>query len=91
MVVVDAGSNFKGLFEQMCGILSITFWPLSRGNHHRLSVERFHRYLNKTQTIQGNNIGTHSNFKRNILISAYGWNSAPIDGTDIVRSIPAVG
>ena len=91
VIVVDAGSNFRHIFEQMCDILDITFWPLARGNHHGLSVERYHRYLNKTQTIQGASIGTHENFKRNVLISAYGWNSAPIDGTNIVRSIPAVG
>ena len=91
VVAVDAGSNFKHIFERMCDILDITYWPLARGNHHGLSVERYHRYLNKTQTIQGANVGTHDNFKRNVLVSAYGWNSAPIDGTNIVRSIPAVG
>ena len=91
VIVVDAASNFKGIFEQMCSILSITFWPLSRGNHHGLSVERYHRFLNKTQTIQVANVGTHSNFKRTVLLSAYSWNSSPIDGTDIIRSIPAVG
>ena len=91
VIVVDAASNFKGIFEQMCSILSITFWPLSRGNHHGLSVERYHRFLNKTQTIQGASVGTHSNFKRTVLLSAYSWNSSPIDGTDIIRSIPADG
>ena len=91
VIVVDAGSNFRGMFEQLCDILNITLWPLSRGNHHGLSVERYHRFLNKIQTIQGAEINTHSNFKRTVLLSAYSWNSAPIDGTDIIRSIPAVG
>ena len=91
VIVVDAASNFRGIFEQMCSILSITFWPLARGNHHGLSVERYHRFLNKTQTIQGASIGTHINFRRTVLLSAYSWNSSPIDGTDIIRSIPAVG
>ena len=91
VIVVDAANNFRGIFEQMCKILHITLWPLSRGNHHGLSVERYHRFLNKTQTIQGAEIGTHENFKRTVLLSAYSWNSAPIDGTDIIRSIPAVG
>ena len=48
VVVVDDGSSFKGTFENMCTILDITYWPLSRGNHKGNSVEKFHRFLNKT-------------------------------------------
>ena len=25
------------------------------------------------------------------IVAGYAWNSAPIDGTDIIRSIPAIG
>ena len=48
VVVVDADSKFLDLFKAMCVALDIVFWPLSRGNHKGLSVERYHRFLNKT-------------------------------------------
>ena len=91
VVVVDDGSNFKAEFAKMCEILGIKLWPLARGNHKGNSVERYHRFLNKTQTIAGNSVGTHNVFHRNVSLSAYAWNSAPIDNTDIVRSLPAIG
>ena len=91
IVVVDDGSSFKGAFKTMCEQLKITFWALSRGNHKGLSVERYHRYLNKTQAIVGNDRGTHKTFIQNAKTSQYAWNSAPIDNTDIVRSLVAVG
>jgi hypothetical protein len=91
VIVVDEGSNFKGVFQEMCSILKITCWPLARGNHKGLSVERYHRFLNKTQAIAGNDRGTHETFVQNSKTSQYAWNSAPIDGTDITRSMVAVG
>ena len=40
VVVVDDESNFKNVFLEM--------WCLSRGNHTGNSVERYHRFINKT-------------------------------------------
>ena len=91
VVVVDADSKFLGVFKTMCSILKIKFWPLARGNHKGNSVERYHRFLNKTQAIVGQDRGTHDTFKQNIKTSQYAWNSAPIDDTDIPRCLPAVG
>jgi hypothetical protein len=54
-------------------------------------VERYHRFLNKTQTIAGQDRGTHQVFTKNAKTSQYAWNSALIDGTDIIRSMAAVG
>ena len=59
VVVVDSDSKFMDVFEEMCSKLNIVFWSLSRGNHKGLSVERYHRFLNKTQTIAGTERGTH--------------------------------
>ena len=53
VVVVDADSKFLHLFQAICIALNIMFWPLSLGNHNGLSVERYHKFLNKTQTIVG--------------------------------------
>jgi len=44
IVVVDADSKFKVLFADMCSALRITFWPLARGNHKSLGIERYHRF-----------------------------------------------
>ena len=60
MVVIDDGSTFKSVFILMCTALKINFWYLSRGNHRSNSVERYHRFLNKTQAIAGTDRGTHS-------------------------------
>ena len=91
VVVVDADSKFRGVFEELCNILKLVFWPLARGNHKGLSVERFHRFFNKTQTICGNDRCTHESFTTNIKTSQYAWNSAPIDNTDVIRSVAALG
>ena len=90
VVVVDIESTFLKDFEMMCSVLDLHFWPLARGNHKGNGVEKYHRFLNKTATIQGNNHGTHDGVERTVKTSQFAWNSAPIDNTDIPRSIPAV-
>jgi len=67
------------------------YWPIARGNHKGLSVERYHRFLNKSQTIAGQARGTHLTILQNAKLSQYAWNSAPIDNTDVTRSMAAVG
>ena len=91
ILVVDADSRFLGAFEAMCKILRITFWPLARGNHKGLGVEKFHRFLNKTQAIAGQDRDNHEVFLQNTKTSQYAWNSAPIDDTDVMRSVAALG
>ena len=91
VVVIDDGSPFKGVFKEFCDILGMKYWCLARGNHKGLSVERLHRFLNKVMTIDGNDRGTHAGFIRTAKTAQYAWNSAPIDGTDVVRSVAAVG
>ena len=91
VVVIDDGSPFKKEFKEMCTILRIKYWVLARGNHKGLGVERFHRFVNKVETIDGNDRGSHDGFIRTAKTAQYAWNSAPIDGTDVVRSLAAVG
>ena len=83
VVVVDADSKFLKEFEQMCKALGMIFWTLARGNHIGNSVEKYHCFLNKTQTIVGQDRSTHETFIQNAKSSQYAWNSAPIDDTDI--------
>ena len=87
VVVVDADSKFRSIFEEMCTALKIHFWPLARGNHKRLIFKRYHFYLNKIQTIAGQYCGTHLSILQNAKTSQYSWNSAPIDNTYLPRSL----
>ena len=47
VIVVDADSKFLGVFQAMCTALDIELWPLARGNHKGLLVEKYHRFLNQ--------------------------------------------
>ena len=75
----------------MCIILKLILWPLSRGNHKGDSTERYHKLLNKIQTISGQDRGTHEVFHQNVKTSQYAWNSAPIDDTDTPQCVAAIG
>ena len=44
VIVVDADSKLLGIFMAICNALDIQFWPLSRGNHKGLGVEKYHRF-----------------------------------------------
>jgi hypothetical protein len=92
MVVVDDGSTFKGLFVEMCKILKLRCHVLARNNHQALCVERFHVFLNKTLRIATND---QDSIKVVYIpasaLTACAWNSAPIEGIDIVCSVSAVG
>jgi hypothetical protein len=92
MVVVDDGSTFKGLFVEMCKILKLRCHVVARNNHQALCVERFHVFLNKTLRIATNDRDSIKGiYIPASALAAFAWNSAPIDGTDIVHSVPAVG
>jgi hypothetical protein len=91
LVVVDAASSFLSVFESMCSILGIKFHAAARGNHKAVSVERFFRFLNKLLTIHSNDRATNQVFIETSECAAYAWNSSAIDGTDIIRSVAAVG
>ena len=54
-------------------------------------MERFFRYLNKAVAIAANDRNTNQVFIETSHCAAYAWNSSCIDGTDIVRSVVAVG
>jgi hypothetical protein len=93
LVVVDDGSTFKGLFKTVWAALSIDFHVAARSNHKAVRVEHFHRFLNKAVAIAANDCSTNSVFVEAAHTAAYNyaWNSSPIDDTDIICSVPAVG
>ena len=55
----------------MCLKLDLIFWPLARVNHKGNSVEKCHRFLNKTQTIVGEERDARDSFVENPKTSQY--------------------
>jgi hypothetical protein len=91
LIVVDASSTFCGIFAGACQLLGIRLHRASCGNHKAVSVERFFRYLNKAVTIASSDRGKPLVWVEGAMIATYAWNCSPIDGTNVVRSIPAMG
>ena len=91
LIVVNDGSNFKGLFEEVCTKLSIKFHVAARGNHQAVGVEHSHHFLNKAMGIATQDRGTVDIWVEAAHTVAYAWNSSPIEGTNIIRSVVAVG
>ena len=91
LIVLDDGTPFKGAFVAMCQSLNLNYEVLAKRNHKGLSVEHFHRFLNKSVTIAAEDRGTIDIFVPAGIAAGYTWNSAPIDGTDILRTIPVIG
>lgn len=54
-------------------------------------VERFHRYLNKIQKLHAADCETIDDWLIGMVFAVYGWNAAPIDGTNIIWSFAATG
>ena len=90
LVVLDDRSPFKGAFIAMCDALNLNHDVLAKLNHKGLTVEHSHRFLNKSVTIATEDRGTNDIFVSAGIAAGYAWNSAPIDSTDIPRSIPAI-
>ena len=76
LVVFDDGTPFKELSGIKCQL------------RHSCSI---HRFLNKSVTIAAGERGTTNIFVPAGIAVGYARNSVPIDGTDILRSIPAIG
>ena len=91
IVILDDGIPFKGVFSAMCKALRINYDILAKKNHKGLLVEKFNRFLNKAVTIAAENRGTNDVFVTTGVAAGYAWNSSPIDGTDIFRSVPVLG
>ena len=84
LVVIDDGAPFKGASVAMCQALNLNYDVLAKRNHKGISVEHFHRFLNKSVTIAVEKRGTNDIFVPASIASAYAWNSASIDDTDII-------
>ena len=91
LIIVDDDGLFKGVFQATFQQLQMPILPVSPENHKACRNERFHRYLNKVQKINSADTGTLEQWKQGTLFAVYNWNAGPIDGTDIPRSVAAIG
>ena len=89
--MVDKDSKFLGVFTQTAVLLKINIHVLSGENHDPMIVERICRFLNSCLTIFCNERGNNRVALGGILMSLYAWNSAPVIGTDISRSLLVTG
>ena len=47
ILVVDAASQFKSVFKDMCAALGIIYWPLELGNNKGMSIENVSHFSQK--------------------------------------------
>jgi hypothetical protein len=91
IMVVDTDSKLCGIFTKTFDNLGIHVEVVSRENHKAVRNERFHRYLNRVQQINTGEMGSFFQWKQGVTFALYGWNAGPIDGTNIPRSVGAIG
>ena len=91
LVVLDDGNPFKGAFVTMCKGLKLNNVILAKRNHKGLSVEHFHRFLNKPTTIAIEDRQRKDVFVPARITAWYAWNGAHINGADILRSTVTIG
>ena len=89
--VLDKDSKFFGVCREALDLLQIHCHVLSGSNHNPMLVERIGRYLNKGLRVMCNERDSVRIALEAILLLLYAWNSCPVPGTDISRSLVAVG
>ena len=75
----------------MCQTLDSNYGNLTKRNHKGFNIEHVHPFLNKSVTIIAEERGTNDIFVPVNIAAGYAWNNTPIDGTDILCSILAIG
>jgi len=90
-VIVDKDRKFYGVCRDALELLQLNYHTLSGDNHNPMLVERINRYLNKGLRIMVNERDSTRIALEAILLLLYAWNSCPVPGTDISRSLVAVG
>ena len=90
-IVVDKDSTFLGVFAQNAALLNLNIHVLSGENHDSMIVERICRFLNYCLTVFWNERDNNLVALEGILMPMYEWNSAPVVGTDISRSLLVTG
>jgi hypothetical protein len=91
LLITDPDSKFNGVFTKAAEILKLQHHQTARGNHDAVLVERFNRFLNAALKVFNNDHETNRVFVEGALMATYAWNSAPVAGTDLSRSLLVLG
>jgi hypothetical protein len=91
-IVVDKDSKFRKTFEDtMMNLPHINLHVTSGGNHDPVLTERFHVFANKSLALFCHERDSICVATEGLHLCKYAWNSAPVIGTDIRRSLVCVG
>jgi hypothetical protein len=91
IIITDPDSKFKGEFKTAFKTLKIDHHLISKGNHNAVAVERFNRFLHAGLRVFNNNRDSDRVFVEGSETLAYAWNSCPVLGTDLSRSLLVTG
>jgi hypothetical protein len=91
MVITDPDSKFKGEFKATFEMLGTQHHLSARGNHNATLVERFNKFLNSGLRVFDDDRGTNRVFLEGAETLTHAWNSCPVLGTDLSRSLLTVG
>ena len=90
-IIVDKDSKFMGVFKETIKLLQFNLHVASGGNHDPILNERVFRYVNKGMRVITNSLGSNRSSSQAIGMLLYAYNSAPVTGTDISRSLIMTG
>ena len=91
LVILDDDSTFKGVFFVICKALHIKFDIFAKINHNGTLVEKNRVFINISITIVAEDRGTNGDFVTASIIAGDSWSSFPLDGTNILHSVPTIG
>jgi hypothetical protein len=89
-IILDKDSKFNSVCCEALDLLHINCHFLSGENHNPTMVECVSQYLTKGLKIMTNEHGSVHVAHEAVLLLLYAWNSRPIPGTNISRSLIAV-
>ncbi len=89
--VLDKDSKYYSLCHEALDLLKVNRHVLSGSNHNPMIVKRLNRYLNAGLCIMTNKPDSTRIALEAILLLIYAWNSCPLPGTDISRSMVTIG
>ncbi len=89
--VLDKDTKFYGVCREALDLLQINCHILSGVNHNPMLAKRVNRYLTKGLKIMCNERDSVRIANEAILLLLYAWNSCPVPGMDISRSLVAIG
>jgi hypothetical protein len=89
LVIMDGGSEFKGVLITMCDQIGIQHCVAAPEAHNAILCECFHRCSNKVEKIGAADAQSYEQWAMNALFAACAWNGSPVDGTDAIRSFAA--